>query len=423
MIRNLRRRFILLVFLVMFCAGSVASLAAGVVLNGRIGHNLMENQRAIADMMVDLAEHTSYSTAEIIRLTARDSFSIARTDAEPEGGDIQFIRGGLFTQSETLVKIHDDTVRIYVQGNKSVFMFFFLGILLTAGASIILGTAISGFFSERMMHPVNELCGAIEKVAQGDFSIRVRVPHTKGPHRLAVSFNRMVSDLAGLESLRADFINDVSHEFRTPLASIQGFARLLMTPGLSEADRMEYAKIIAGESKRLTSLSTDILSLSKLENQTIITGKDWFGLDEQLRQMVAVLEPAWGAKDLDVDLDLDSLLYYGNEELIRHIWQNLLSNAIKFTPVGGAISIRLIDAEDSVIVRVKDTGIGMNDETVAHIFEKFYQGDASHAQGGAGLGLALVKRIVELCGGDIQVKSGIGEGSVFSVKLPVERKA
>ena len=232
------------------------------------------------------------------------------------------------------------------------------------------------------------------------------------------NFNEMAEELRGIELFRNDFINNFSHEFKTPIISIRGFAHELRQEGLTDEQRNEYAKIIEEESDRLARLSANVLTLSKLESQQIVTGRTEFYLDEQIRQCILLLESEWSEKELEIVPELELLLYRGNEEMLALVWRNLLSNAIKFTPQGGRIEVRMEVTEQTVTVSVADNGIGMSDEVRARVFEKFYQGDPSHAHAGYGVGLALVKRVVDLMEGSVSVKSREGCGSCFTVKLP-----
>ena len=220
---------------------------------------------------------------------------------------------------------------------------------------------------------------------------------------------------------RSDFINSFSHEFKTPIVSIRGFARQLQRDDITDEERREYATIIADESTRLANLATNILLLSKLENQQIVTEKTAFRLDEQLRSCILLLEKQWEQKHLELVIDLEEVTCYGNAEMLSQAWVNLINNAIKFTPEGGTIGISLVAVDDTATVQVSDTGIGMDRETQQHIFEKFYQGDKSHHGEGNGLGLAMVKRIIALSRGKSTVDSVKGKGTTFTVQLPVKR--
>jgi signal transduction histidine kinase len=232
------------------------------------------------------------------------------------------------------------------------------------------------------------------------------------------NFNTMTEELSAIEGLRRDFVNHVSHEFKTPITSISGFAELMSDPQLDENLRREYLSVIVLESKRLASLATNVLNLSKYEAQTIVTDKKSYALDEQIRRAVLLLEPKWSAKKLDVVLDLEAVEITSNADLMQEIWINLMDNAIKFSPAGGLVAVKLFSAGTRTSVEITDEGPGMDAETLLHIFEKFYQGDVSHSQQGHGLGLALVKRITELLGGTVTADSRPGEGSTFRVTLP-----
>lgn len=270
------------------------------------------------------------------------------------------------------------------------------------------------------LKPMNDLVHAMHAVSQGDFSVRVDAEDVPGDMgELVSSFNDMASELGGLELFRKDFINNFSHEFKTPIVSIRGFAKQLERDDLSDAERREYLDIIVSESDRLANMASNVLLLSKLENQTIVTDRTLYRLDEQLRRCILLLEKQWSEKNLEPDVDLDEVAYRGNEEMVSHIWVNLLGNAIKFSPPGAPLVVRLRRDGNWAEARIRDAGEGMDEATRRRIFEKFYQGDTAHATEGNGLGLALVKRIVDLCGGTVAVDSAPGGGSTFTVRLPL----
>ena len=270
------------------------------------------------------------------------------------------------------------------------------------------------------LRPMNDLVHAMHAVSQGDFSVRVDAEDVPGDMgELACSFNDMAAELGSLELFRKDFINNFSHEFKTPIVSIRGFAKQLERDDLTDEQRREYLDIIVTESDRLANMASNVLLLSKLENQTIVTDKTDYRLDEQLRRCVLLLEKQWGEKDLDLDVELEEITYRGNEEMLNHVWVNLLNNAVKFSPRGGTLTVRLSRQGDQAVCTVRDAGPGMDEATRRRVFEKFYQGDTAHATEGNGLGLALVKRIVDLCEGEVEVDSAPGHGSAFTVKLPL----
>ena len=287
--------------------------------------------------------------------------------------------------------------------------------------STIIGTAIGLFASRHYFKPVDKLIRSQKKVAKGDFSVRIPAPDDDNLiSELVNSFNTMVEELGSTEMFRNDFINNFSHEFKTPIVSIRGFAKQLQNDDLSEEQKKEYIDIIVNESARLASMSSNILLLTKFENQQMVTDKTEFYLDEQIRKCILLLEKDWSRKNIELDIDLNEIKYYSNEEMLSHVWLNILSNAIKFTPENGTVTVKCYRDVSNITVKIIDNGIGMDDKTQRHIFDKFFQGDASHTIVGNGLGLPLAKRVITLCGGKISVKSQTGKGTTFIVRLPVE---
>ena len=269
--------------------------------------------------------------------------------------------------------------------------------------------------------PVKLITQATERIMQGDFSVRVRPMHgagMEGFNQIGMAINAMAKELSGTETLRTDFIANVSHELKTPLAVMGNYATMLQRPGITEEERCEYAKAISEATRKLAQLITNILKLNKLENQQIFPQPKEFDLGEQLCECLLGFEDAWEAKGLEIETDLeDDVRIKSDPELLSLVWNNLISNAVKFTPDGGTIGLSLKTEGGSVVVQVRDTGCGMKPEVGQHIFEKFYQGDTSHATQGNGLGLALVKRVVDILSGEIGVQSVYGEGSTFTVKF------
>lgn len=270
--------------------------------------------------------------------------------------------------------------------------------------------------------PIQKITEAAQKIARGDFS--VRIPYVRGVYgsesfnRVIACFNTMAEELSGVETLRTDFIANVSHEMKTPLAVMQNYGALLRQPGLPEEKRMEYAQGVMDASRRLTSLITNTLKLNKLENQQIFPTAEEYDLSEQLCESLLQYESVWERAGIDIETDIQEAVFVrADGELLSLVWNNLLSNAFKFTPAGGTVSLSLKADETFAVVSVSDTGCGMSPEVGAHIFEKFYQGDTSHATAGNGLGLALVKRIMDITGGEISVASEPGRGSTFTVRL------
>ena len=297
---------------------------------------------------------------------------------------------------------------------------------LTFG-NVLLITFLSGtfdYFRRKQMveRPVKQIMAALDQVMQGDFSVRIEpvkeFAGETGFNEIIGCLNKMTAELQGTETLRTDFIANVSHELKTPLAVMGNYATMLQKPDITEEDRIEYAKAISHSSRRLAALIMNILKLNKLENQQIFPQPQEFDLGEQLCESLLVFEDAWERKCLEIETDIaDDIRIRSDPELLSLVWNNLISNAVKFTPEGGTIGLSLKADETHVTVSVRDTGCGMTPETGKHIFEKFYQGDTSHATQGNGLGLALVKRVVDILNGEIGVQSVYGQGSTFTVKF------
>ena len=297
---------------------------------------------------------------------------------------------------------------------------------LTFG-NVLLITLFSGTFDyirRRQMvdQPVKKILEAAEKIMQGDFSVRIEpvkeFAGETGFNEIIACFNKMTAELAGTETLRTDFIANVSHELKTPLAVMGNYATILQRPGITEEEKNEYAKAISDSARRLAQLITNILKLNKLENQQIFPQLDEYDLGEQLCQCLLGFEDAWERKDLEIETDIEEdIRIRSDAELLSLVWNNLISNAVKFTPQGGTIGVALKTEGSYVVVSVSDTGCGIKPDVGQHIFEKFYQGDTSHATQGNGLGLALVKRVVDIFSGEINVQSVYGQGSTFTVKF------
>ena len=270
--------------------------------------------------------------------------------------------------------------------------------------------------------PVKRITDAAEKIMQGDFSVRVSSQSKVGTddtfNRIIECFNKMAEELGSVETLRTDFIANVSHEMKTPLAVMQNYGTLLQSPELSEEDRMEYAKGVTDGSRRLADMMTNILKLNRLENQQIYPQTTEFDLGEQLCECLLQYESVWEKAEIEIDTDIaENVKVKADAELLSLVWNNSFSNAFKFTEAGGTVTVSLSATEHHAIVKVKDTGCGMTQEVGAHIFEKFYQGDTSHSVQGNGLGLALVKRVVDIMQGEIRVESTLGKGTTFTVKI------
>ena len=269
--------------------------------------------------------------------------------------------------------------------------------------------------------PVKRITDATEQIMQGDFSVRIAPMHgssVEGFNRIGMAINQMAQELGSVETLRTDFIANVSHEMKTPLAVMQNYGTMLQQPDLSEEKRMEYAKAITDSSRRMADMMTNILKLNRLENQQIFPQTTEYDLGEQLCECLLQYENVWEQSDIEIETEIEEdVRVKADAELLSLVWNNLFSNAFKFTEPGGTVSLTLSATDYHAIVQVKDTGCGMSPEVGAHIFEKFYQGDTSHATQGNGLGLALVKRVVDIMQGEISVESAKGVGTTFTVKI------
>ncbi len=301
-----------------------------------------------------------------------------------------------------------------------------ISLMLTA---CILSLLLIQLVLGRLLRPLQRLVLALKTVASGDLSVRLPEDNWWSEIRETnSSFNKMMKELNSLELLQSDFIQNVSHEIKTPLASVRGYASLLNSTDLNE-EQQEYVNRILTGSDQLATMTGNILQLSKLENQQISPSYRDFLLDEQIRQIILTMEPLWSKKNLNLEIDLPECPFCGSEELLAQVWTNILSNAIKFTPENGTISVSLLTDQPSssnlepapketpVSVIIRDSGCGMSPEVQKHIFDKFYQGDRSHSGNGNGLGLALVQRILLLVGGSVEVSSEVGKGSCFTVTL------
>lgn len=286
--------------------------------------------------------------------------------------------------------------------------------------SVVIGVTISVVVNVLLLRPIVRLNRAMRDVAEGDFSIELRT----GSHITEIrdtyrSFNLMVKELGATETLQSDFVSNVSHEFKTPISAIEGYATLLQGTS-SDEQQQEYVDRILLNTDRLSTLVGNILLLSKVSNHAIPAAQNAYRLDEQVRQAILLLEPRWTEKDIDFDVELEEITWTGNESLMLHVWSNLLLNAIKFDPPQGRVTLRLYRKDDRVIFTIEDTGPGIPEEEKKHIFNRFYQLDNSHRQEGNGLGLALCKQILDTCGGAIDVENVPDGGCRFMVELPCE---
>lgn len=295
----------------------------------------------------------------------------------------------------------------FISSLRAPFLLFVLG-------SLILGFVTSFIVCKRPLRPINTLINASNSIASGDYSVRVNFEGPEAIKKLGDSFNHMAAELNSVELLRTDFVNNFSHEFKTPIVSIRGFAKMLKREDLTPSERAEYLDIIIGESERLSELATNVLNMSKIEKLSILTDQTDFNLTEQIRLVIALLDSKWADKKVSFTFDCDEIQFHANEGLIQQVWINLLDNAIKFSPANGLINIKITKEEHKVIVAISNSCEELTDKEAEHLFDKFYQGDTSHATKGNGLGLTLAKKIVELHKGTLTFEQNIGSITFYA---------
>lgn len=284
---------------------------------------------------------------------------------------------------------------------------------------VIISAVLVRINLKNIFRPIEQINEATKKVALGEYDIELESKREDEIGELTNNFNKMTHGLKSTENLQKEFINNVSHEIKTPVSSIEGFAKFLKDKNLTQEEREEYANIIIEEAKRLENLTGKILKLSKLNNQEIITNKQEIEVAEQIRKAISLLEPKWSKKDIKINVSLEEKTFLGDEDLIFQVWVNIIDNAIKFSNEGGSIDIKVYEKDGNINVEIKDHGIGMKEEELEKVYDRFYQIDRSHSKEGSGLGLAIVKRIVELSEGKIEIKSKENKGTTVIVKLPV----
>ena len=345
-----------------------------------------------------------------------------RRNRKPLGTMTLILTAGIFLIMLTVMTLQGFLMylywRIFYQADIPIHQFW-RPIPLLAVLSAVVGAGLTLLLSRIPLKPIRDLIEAINQLADGNFKVRIHLDLNREFERLSESFNRMAQELENTELLRSDFINNFSHEFKTPIVSLRGFAKILKNDSLTKEERDEYLDIIISESNRLSQLSTNVLNLSKIEKMSILSDMESFDLSEEVRQSVLLLESKWQNKNLELFIDMDELEYHGNKALLNQVWINLIDNAIKFSPQNGKIKLKLHRKKDQVVFQILDNGCGMDEETKNHIFDRFYQGDSSHTAEGNGIGLTVVEKIVHLHKGQIRVISEAGIGTTFTVNLPI----
>lgn len=420
-----------LTFTALIIISSILSFVTAVLLTPELRHEIRRSQEAIATTITELSDKTHLSSEEIAEIVSGFMYDVRVIDAqdvpqednleimELEDGRVQVFSQAKWGSTHTFLVSEEAVYQIRLQPHNTI-------VKMTASRNwfsflsfVFIGALLMMMMARRIVKPVLRLTEATREISRGNFNVQVDYKSDDEVGQLTAHFNTMARELQQIDTLRKDFISNVSHEFKTPIASIQGFSKLLQQNNLSEEERRDYLKIIGEESTRLSQLSTNMIRLSKLESQEIVRRSETFSLDEQLRKSILLLEPEWSRKQVQWNIDLDRAVLAGDEDLLQQVWINLLNNAIKFSASGQTIAVSLTHTREGISVWIIDEGIGMDEEVQSHIFEKFFQGDTSHASEGSGLGLTLVKRIVDLHQGTVQVASAPGEGTAIHVFLPM----
>ncbi|MCL2486047.1 MAG: ATP-binding protein [Oscillospiraceae bacterium] len=426
---NLRFRMVFIVFIAMLMAGVMSALLTIYIVSQRMGAMIRQGQERVALAVISMSAE-DYDENAILDMASFGMYSVRRL--EPTAPQIlkhidELDSGRIVLNSlkplpfvDTLFKAQDNYFVVSIFPNSALLFGIVTAVFFSVALLITSATMLTSMFSKRFLRPIRQLAEATGMVANGDFSVRVKTPHNRELEQLIRGFNRMVADLDVTINMQKDFIDNVSHEIKTPLSSISGFAEMLAGDEITEEQRREYAGIIRSESGRLAALSSNILRMSKLERADEIGGETEFSLSEQLRRVILALEPQWSARDIEFELTLDEVTVTANEELLSQVWINLIDNAIKYSDPGGFVEILLSGGQDAsagVTVEIIDNGRGMDAGELSHAFDKFYQGDRSHGSQGNGLGLALCKRIIELSGGSIEIMSAKDEGTRAVVRI------
>ncbi|MEL7655877.1 MAG: HAMP domain-containing sensor histidine kinase [Bacillota bacterium] len=426
---TLRVKMIITFLLILTVSCVVTFLGAVMISKNPISEEIKAGQFSYADSLLQLKKQTALTTQEILDVAVNsmyntrvlDEFDKESLDDDTKsrlvGGEKIFVFSKLYASPSTLIKLDDEIIKITIR-KQDVFEVFRFRIALILLTILVLSCTILALASNRMLKPILNLTAATQKLSKGDFDVSVDNVSNDEIGILIKNFNRMTRELGKIEYLQKDFIRNVSHEFKTPIASIEGFAKLLQKENLTQEDRIEFSGIILEEADRLSKLSSNILRLSKLENQSELTIKKEYYLDEQIRSVIVLLEPKWSQKHLNFKVQMEKTSFVGDEELLQQVWVNLIENAIKFSPDNSDISITITKTDQNIEVKIADQGVGMDDATKQRIFDKFYQGNTSHTSEGNGLGLSIVKRIVELSDGEIEIESSLNQGTAFLVKLP-----
>ncbi len=419
-----------LFFFGIIVVSTIASFVAVTFLSRQVADEVAGDQLEIAQAIQALRTRTDLPLEEILEIVASRNYQVVEiASIQPdqvgeaarrrlEGDEIVSVGHGPLDGMTTLVRFGESYVMIRLDAQRNILQIWISRLWNTIALFIIISASLIIVLTSKLVHPILALTNATQRVARGDFDVHLDEERNDEIGRLTRNFNYMVQELKTIEYLRRDFISNVSHELKTPLASIRGYATLLQNERLDASERQDYAGVIAQEAARLANMSSTMLMLSRLERQTAQESPTRFALDEQIRMAILILEPQWSAKHIELSIDLEPVELVGSEDLLQQVWLNILGNAIKFSSAKGQIDVDLQRVGQSVAVRIRDYGIGIAPEDLDRVFEKFFQVDRTRSGEGSGLGLSLVRRIVMLFDGTIDVESTPGEGTLFTVTLP-----
>ena len=431
---QLKSKLSIFLLVIIIIASMFAYMGAILASNKNFIDTIKENQRYVAETIISANQETDLPMERIIAITHNALYPVILSESIEdlhlsernidllEKGEIVFIKQKVIPVGISVVKANEYYLRVGYQPENNLFRNYAMLLAYALLFSIVVFMLIIVGLSNKAMKPIIQLNNATQEVAKGNFDIFVVNDSQDEIGQLTESFNKMAKELKSIEYLRKDFVSNVSHEFKTPISSILGFAKLLENRNLTEEEKKEYLEIIVEESERLSNLSTNILKLSKLESQDIVFNKAEYSLDEQIRRVILLLEPKWCEKNIDFDIDMENISFLADEDLMQQVWINLLNNAIVYSYQNGVIHIKMYKQkeEEKAVIIIKDEGIGMDKHTKDRMFEKFFKGDTSHSKEGAGLGLALVKRIIDLHQGVIEVESEPGNGTAIKLTFPNE---
>jgi len=429
---QLKSKLSIFLLVIIVVASMFAYMGAILVSNKNFIETIKENQRYVAETIISANKETDLPLERIIAITHNALYPVKLTkdikdlrlsnteEALLENGIIVFIKQRVIPVGISVVKTEEYYLRVGYQPENNLFRNYAMLLAYAFLFSIIVFMLIIMGLSNKAMKPIVQLNNATQEVARGNFDVVVVNDSQDEIGQLTESFNKMAKELKSIEYLRKDFVSNVSHEFKTPISSILGFAKLLENRNLTDEEKKEYLDIIVEESKRLSNLSTNILNLSKLESQEIVFNKSEYDLDEQMRNVILLLEPKWYEKNISFDIEMENISLHANEDLMQQVWINLLNNAITYSHPKGVIHIKVYNEEEQAVIVIRDEGIGMDEYTKERMFEKFFKGNSSLSKEGTGLGLALVKRIIDLHHGTIEVESRPGEGTRIKLAITNE---